>query len=168
MGTPDFAVPALQNLIDNPNYEVVAVFSQPPKKQGRNLKTQASPVQQLAQQHNIQTFTPSTLKIAENQSVILNIGADVIIVAAYGFIIPKVILDSKKYGCINIHPSSLPRHRGAAPLQHSILQGDKTSSVCIMQMDEGLDTGDILLEEIFALPEDITLKQLHDLSLIHI
>lgn len=162
MGTPSFAVPALKELIKHPNYDVVAVFSQAPKQKGRKLQISKSAVHLLAEEHNIAVHTPPTLKTTENQQLVLDIDADVIIVAAYGFIIPKVILESKKYGCINIHPSRLPRHRGAAPLQHSILSGDKQSSVCIMQMDEGLDTGDVLVEEIFDMPTTITLPELHD------
>jgi methionyl-tRNA formyltransferase len=110
----------------------------------------------------LEVYTPKTLKSAEVEQQIKNIKADIIIVVAYGFIIPKVILDSKKYGCLNIHPSLLPKYRGAAPLQRTIMNGEDETAVCIMQMDEGLDTGDILISKRFPLEKDITLTALHD------
>lgn len=161
MGTPDFAVPALTKLI-NSEHEVVAVFTQPPKAKGRGLSETKSPVHQLADKQRISVYTPTTLRNEEAAKLINNITADIIIVIAYGFIIPQNILDAKKYGCLNIHPSDLPRHRGAAPLQRTIIEGDKTSSVCIMQMDAGLDTGAILMKEDFDLEDRITLQELHD------
>ena len=161
MGTPEFAVPALTKLI-NSDHEVVAVFTQKPKAKGRGLSEAKSPVHQLADDYQIPVHTPATLRNEEAANLINNIDADIIVVIAYGFIIPQNILDAKKYGYLNIHPSSLPRHRGAAPLQRTIIEGNKTSSVCIMQMDAGLDTGDILMREDFDLPERITLQELHD------
>jgi methionyl-tRNA formyltransferase len=161
MGTPEFAVPSLQAII-NTNHTVQAVFTQMPKPKGRGYEVTISPIHALADNYNIPVYTPKTLRNEEIQNQIDNIEADIIVVVAYGFIIPKQILESKKYGCLNIHPSRLPRFRGAAPLQRTIMAGDKETSVCIMQMDEGLDTGDIILEEVFALPEDITLPELHD------
>lgn len=161
MGTPDFAVPTLQNLIDS-NHDVVAVFSAPPRPKNRGMKLTPSPVHELAEKHNIPVYNPTSLRIDETYNLINDIEADIIIVVAYGFIIPKNILEAKKYGCLNLHPSSLPRWRGAAPLQRTIISGDKSTSVCIMQMDEGLDTGDILLQEDFDLEDRITLPQLHD------
>lgn len=161
MGTPEFAVPALTKLI-NSNHQVTAVFTQKPKAKGRGLNEVKSPVHQLADEYQIPVYTPLTLRNEEAVNLINNIDADIIVVVAYGFIIPQNILDAKKYGCLNIHPSSLPRHRGAAPLQRTIMEGDEASSVCIMKMDAGLDTGDILMREDFDLPERITLKDLHD------
>ncbi|KAJ6644995.1 Methionyl-tRNA formyltransferase [Pseudolycoriella hygida] len=162
MGTPVFAVPALQKLLASVDHQVVAVFTQSPKPKGRGLNEIASPVHNLALQHNIPVYTPFTLKSDEVLELINSIESEVIVVVAYGFLIPKVILQAKKYGCLNIHPSNLPRHRGAAPLQRTIIEGDSLSSVCIIQMDEGLDTGDILLQQTFTLPCRITLPILHD------
>ncbi|WP_342225227.1 methionyl-tRNA formyltransferase [Rickettsia endosymbiont of Urophora cardui] len=161
MGTPEFVVPALTKLISS-NHKVVAAFTQPPKAKGRGLSETKSPIHQLADEAQIPVYTPTTLRNEEAANLINNIDADIIVVIAYGFIIPQNILDAKKYGCLNIHPSDLPRHRGAAPLQRTIIEGDKTSSVCIMQMDAGLDTGDILMKEDFELEDRITLQELHD------
>jgi methionyl-tRNA formyltransferase len=162
MGTPDFAVPALQRLIDSSQHNVVAVFSQRPKAFGRGMKVTRSAVHQLADSFSIPVYTPSSLKQKESIELVNAIAADIIVVVAYGFIIPKNILESKKYGCLNIHPSKLPKYRGAAPLQRTIINGEKETSVCIMQMDEGLDTGDVILQESFELSPSIALKDLHD------
>ncbi len=162
MGTPEFAVPALDALIDSRNHKVVAVFSQKPKPKGRYLHIHDSAVSKLANDYNIPVYTPSTLRNDEALKLVQSINADIIVVAAYGFIIPKNILDSKKYGCLNIHPSKLPKYRGAAPLQRTIINGEKETAVCIMQMDENLDTGDILMQRNFDIPLDITLQELHD------
>lgn len=162
MGTPEFAVPTLKKLIGAVEHQVVAVFTQAPKFKGRGLKAIASPMHDVALQYNIPVYTPVTLRNQEALDLINFIAADVIIVTAYGFLIPSAILSAKKYGCINIHPSSLPRHRGAAPLQRTIIEGDLTTSVCIMQMDEGCDTGDIILEYRWELPARIPLQTLHD------
>lgn len=162
MGTPDFAVPALKELIFSKEHKVVAVFSQKPKAKGRGMKITKSPVHELANTHEIPVHTPSTLKKAESLKLIESIQSDIIVVVAYGFIVPKDILESKKYGCLNIHPSKLPKYRGAAPLQRTIIEGEKETAVCIMQMDEGLDTGDIILQEDFVLDQRITLQELHD------
>jgi methionyl-tRNA formyltransferase len=164
MGTPDFAVPAINALINSKNHSVVAVFTAAPKPQGRGMKRTKSPVHQIAMDNKIDIYTPSTLRNSEIQSIIHNIEADIIVVAAYGFIVPKEILAAKKYGCINIHPSLLPGYRGAAPLQWSIINGDKESAMCIMQMDEGLDTGDIILQQNFPMPARVTFKELHDMT----
>lgn len=162
MGTPNFAVPALQNLISSKEHNVVAVFSQKPKAKGRGMKITKSPIHELADSHEIPVYTPSTLRKTESFGLINSIIADIIVVVAYGFIIPKNILESKKHGCLNIHPSKLPKYRGAAPLQRTIIEGEKETAVCIMQMDEGLDTGDIILQKDFALDPRITLRELHD------
>jgi methionyl-tRNA formyltransferase len=162
MGTPEFAVPALRELINNNDHQVVGVFTQAAKSKGRGLNEVASPVHLLASEYNIATYTPKTLRTEEITNLINSIEADIIVVVAYGFLIPTVILQAKKYGCLNIHPSSLPRHRGAAPLQRTIIEGDLETSVCIMQMDEGLDTGDIILQHSLSLSPRITLPILHD------
>jgi methionyl-tRNA formyltransferase len=162
MGTPDFAVPALEQLISSKDYNVVAVFSQSPKAQGRGMKITESSTHKLANFHNIPVYTPKTLRKSESFDLIESIEADIIVVVAYGFIIPKNILESKMFGCLNIHPSKLPKYRGAAPLQRTIIEGESETAVCIMQMDEWLDTGDVILQENFVLDPRITLMELHD------
>ncbi len=143
MGTPDFAVSSLEALI-NADYEVAAVFTQPDKPVGRKAVLTPSPVKSCAIAHNIPVYQPERVRGEENLSLLRELAPDVIIVAAYGQIIPKTILDLPQYGCINVHASLLPAWRGAAPIQWSILAGDKESGVTIMQMGEGLDTGDML------------------------
>ncbi len=162
MGTPFFAAPSLQAIIDSKEHKVVAVFTAPPKSKGRGLHEAKSPIHSVADQYQIPVYTPKTLRSSEVSELISSIDADIIVVVAYGFIVPKNILEAKKYGCLNIHPSKLPKYRGAAPLQRTVINGDTETAVCIMQMDEGLDTGDIILEQNFALKPDITLTELHD------
>lgn len=161
MGTPEFAVPSLQGLIDS-NHKVKAIFTQAPKPKGRGMKTIESPVHMVAIKNNIPVYTPKSLRKGEAFDIINSIDADMIVVVAYGLIIPSNILHIKKYGCINVHPSDLPKHRGAAPLQRTIIDGDNETAVCIMYMDEGVDTGDVILREKFTLSKNITLKELHD------
>jgi methionyl-tRNA formyltransferase len=161
MGTPDFAVPSLQKLITA--HDVACVFTAAPKPKGRGMRITKSPVHLLSETNNIPVYTPTSLKSHEVQIQIDSINADIIVVVAYGFIVPKKIIESKGYGALNIHPSKLPRFRGAAPLQRTIIEGDLDTAVCIMQMDEGLDTGDIILQEDFTIPKDITLQELHDI-----
>lgn len=143
MGTPDFACPCLQKLIESDN-EVVAVYSQPDKPVGRKQIMTAPPVKELALNNNIPVYQPASLKNEEEAEKIRQLGADIIVVVAYGKILPKSILESCRYGCVNVHASLLPKYRGAAPIQWSVINGDKKTGVTIMQMDEGLDTGDIL------------------------
>lgn len=161
MGTPEFAVPTLQTLI-NSEHIVSAVFTQSPKAKGRGLYNISSPIEQLARKYDIPIYTPKTLRAIEAHTLINSIEADVIVVVAYGFIIPKEILHAKRYGCLNIHPSLLPKYRGAAPLQHTIINGETESGVCIIQMDEGIDTGDIILQKQTTLNSRITLPELHN------
>lgn len=161
MGTPAFAVPALQGLI-NSHHTVVAVYSQPPRPAGRGQKLTPSPVHQLAEQYDIPVFTPENFKSAESIKTLRSHDADLAVVAAYGLLLPRAVLESFPESCINIHPSALPRWRGAAPLHRTVLAGDKTTELCIMQMDEGLDTGHVLLRKHYELPGDITTGQLHD------
>ena len=162
MGTPLFAVPALKAILESKIHKVVAVFSQGPKAKGRGMKIAESPVHELAISYNIPVYTPSTLRNEDANKLIKSIEADIIVVTAYGFIIPKNILEAKKHGCLNIHPSDLPKYRGAAPLQRTIINGESETAVCIMQMDEGLDTGDIILEQKFHISDKITFTELHD------
>ncbi len=144
MGTPDFAVPCLENLIDT-GHNVAAVFTQPDKPVGRKQILTPSPVKACAVSHNIKVYQPEKIKNSNALEIINSINPDVIIVVAYGKILPKEILNAAKFGCINVHASLLPKYRGAAPIQWSILNGDEETGVCVMQMDEGIDTGDILL-----------------------
>ncbi|RYE06164.1 MAG: methionyl-tRNA formyltransferase [Rickettsiaceae bacterium] len=162
MGTPPFAVPSLDRLIKSNNHQVVSVFTQQPKAKDRGLKETKSPVHVLADSNNIPVYTPENLKNIAVVDLIASISADIIVVVAYGFIIPKIVLTLKHYGCLNIHPSSLPKYRGAAPLQRTIINGEHTTAVCIMQMNEGLDTGDIILKENISVAPNITLNSLHD------
>lgn len=142
-GTPDFAAQHLQALIDSP-HNVIAVYTQPDKPAGRGKKLQASPVKQLAEQHQIPVYQPKSLREPETQAELTALHADVMVVVAYGLILPQAVLDAPTYGCLNVHGSLLPRWRGAAPIQRAIWAGDKQTGVTIMQMDAGLDTGDML------------------------
>jgi len=155
MGTPHFALPALEKLLAS-DHEIIAVYTAPPKPAGRGHDIKKSPVHELAEQNNIPVFTPASLKQEELPP------SDVAVVAAYGLLLPEHILNAPKYGCINIHPSMLPRWRGAAPIQRTIMAGDKTSAVCIMQMDKGLDSGAVLMQGDFEIAPDMTSGQLHD------
>ena len=165
MGTPDFAVPCLQKLIEIHN--VIAVFSQPDKPVGRKQVLMPTPVKACAIEHNIDVFQPTSLKNDDVSAQIENMNADVIVVVAYGKILPKRILEAAKYGCINVHASLLPKYRGAAPIQWAVINGDKETGVTVMQMDEGLDTGDILRIEKTEIGENETSEELFNrLSLI--
>lgn len=145
-GTPDFAAKHLQALLDS-KHEVVAVFTQPDRPAGRGNKLTASPVKQLAEQHHIPVYQPATLRKPENQHLVAGLKADIMIVVAYGLILPQAVLDMPKLGCLNVHGSLLPRWRGAAPIQRACWAGDSETGVTIMQMDAGLDTGDMLYKE---------------------
>ncbi len=161
MGTPEFAVPALRELIASA-HEVVAVYSQPPRPAGRGMKLTPSPVHQLAEAHGIPVFTPTSLKTAEAQEEFRAHGAAVAVVAAYGLLLPQAVLDATTHGCINIHPSELPRWRGAAPIQHTLMAGDTHTACCIIQLEAGLDTGPILLREPYVIPPEMNAGALHD------
>ena len=144
MGTPDFAVPSLQALIDA-GHDVCAVYTQPDKPQGRKQILTAPPVKTLALEHDIPVFQPNTLKNEDEQARLRELAPEVIIVVAYGKLLPKAVLDIPPHGCINVHGSLLPRWRGAAPIQWAVIAGDEMAGVTTMQMAEGLDTGDMLL-----------------------
>ena len=161
MGTPDFAVPSLLALAEA-GHEIVAVYSQPPRPAGRGHKERPSPVQAAAEQRGWPVRTPRTLKSEEEQAAFRALGLDVAVVAAYGLILPKAILDAPLCGCLNIHASLLPRWRGAAPIQRAILAGDATSGITIMLMDEGLDTGAMMLQESLPITAETTSESLHD------
>lgn len=142
-GTPDFAAQHLQALL-NSQHNVIAVYTQPDKPAGRGKKLQASPVKQLAEQYRIPVYQPKSLRKSEVQAELAALNADVMVVVAYGLILPKTVLDTPRLGCLNVHGSLLPRWRGAAPIQRAIWAGDVETGVTIMQMDEGLDTGAML------------------------
>lgn len=161
MGTPDFAVPALAALIDA-GHDLVCVYSQPPRPAGRGHKEKLSPVQQYALEQGIDVRCPETLKTSESQAGFAALNADAAVVSAYGLILPKPVLDAPSLGCINIHASLLPRWRGAAPIQRAILAGDTETGVTIMQMDEGLDTGPMLVTGKIAIADKTTASDLHD------
>jgi methionyl-tRNA formyltransferase len=162
MGTPDFAVPALEALIHS-KHQVLAVFSQPPRPKGRGYQVQPSPVHKVASEHGIEVHTPKSLKKDESaQADLALLEPDVIVVAAYGLILPKRVLELPRFGCLNIHASLLPRWRGASPIQHSIWKGDETSGVTIMKMEEGLDTGPMILKKEVPIREKTTSQSLHD------
>ena len=160
MGTPDIAAHILKRLSES--HQVIAVYTQPPRPAGRKMQLQSSPVQQQAEELGIPVHTPLTLKTPEAQAELKALDADVAVVCAYGLILPQAVLDAPKMGCINIHASLLPRWRGAAPIQRAIEAGDAESGITIMQMDSGLDTGDILMRGIVPITPDMTAGELYD------
>ena len=143
-GTPDFAAAHLQALIDSPQHSVIAVYTQPDRPAGRGKKLRASPAKELAIAHDLPVYQPQSLKDPEQQQILADLQADIMVVVAYGLILPQAVLDIPKQGCINVHGSILPRWRGAAPIQRAIEAGDEETGVTIMQMDAGLDTGAML------------------------
>ncbi len=161
MGTPAFAVPCLQSLIDS-KHQILAVYTQPPRPANRGQKTTPSPIQQLAEKYNIPCFHPVSLREPEIQAEFAALKADIAVVVAYGLLLPPAILAAFPYGCINVHPSKLPRWRGAAPIQRTIMAGDEKTAIGIMQMEAGLDTGPLWLEKDYPLSTEITAGQLHD------
>jgi methionyl-tRNA formyltransferase len=161
MGTPDFAAVALKALIDA-GHDVVAVYSQPPRPKGRGMDIQKSPVHLLAEERGIAVRTPVTLRDPDEIASFQALKADVAVVAAYGLILPKAVLAAPRYGCLNIHASLLPRWRGAAPIQRAIMAGDKETGVTMMQMEEGLDTGPVLLKEALPIAADMNAGALRD------
>lgn len=161
MGTPDFAVPSLKSII-NAGHNVTAVFTQPDKKVGRKQVITPPPVKVCALENGINVFQPNTLKDGEALKILEELKPDVIVVVAYGKILPKEILDFPKYGCINVHASLLPKYRGAGPIQWSVLNGEKKTGVTTMYMAQGVDTGDMLKKAEVEIDENITASELHD------
>jgi len=161
MGSPDFSVPILTALIEA-GHEVACVYCQPPRPAGRGQKDRPCPVHRAAAAAGLTVRTPASLKSPEEQSAFAALDLDVAVVAAYGLILPKPVLATPRHGCINVHASLLPRWRGAAPIQRAILAGDDKTGVTIMQMDEGLDTGPVLLREEVAIEARTTGESLHD------
>lgn len=162
MGTPDFAVPALEKLAQSPDYTVAAVFTQPDKPKGRKMVMTPPDVKVCAEKLGIPVFQPASMRSEEAYNSLKELNPDVIVVAAYGQILPKAVLDLSKFGCVNIHGSLLPKYRGAAPIQQSVLDGEKVTGVTTMLMDVGLDTGDILLKAETEIGENETAGELFD------
>lgn len=164
MGTPDFAVPALNELIKYRKDELIAVYTRKPKQAKRGYKIVESPIYKIAKENGIQIYTPANFRKSEkNKKEFGELKPDLVIVVAYGLIIPKELLDIPTYGFINIHPSLLPRWRGPAPIQRCLLSEDKETGVCIMKLDEGMDTGDIIkVSEKIQINKDIDVEYLHD------
>jgi methionyl-tRNA formyltransferase len=160
-GTPEFAAIHLQALLDS-RHQLVAVYTQPDRPAGRGKKLKASPVKHLAISNDIPVYQPKSLRDVEQQNILNNLNADLMVVVAYGLILPEQVLTAPKYGCINVHASLLPRWRGAAPIQRAIEAGDRETGVTIMQMDAGLDTGDMLIKASCDITEDETAASLHN------
>ena len=158
MGTPDFSVPVLEGLIEN--YDVIGVVSQPDKAVGRHHELKNTPIKEVALKHNIKVFQPT--KIREEYEDILALEPDMIVTCAYGQIIPKVILDYPKYGCINVHGSLLPKLRGGAPIHHAIIDGYNSTGITIMYMAPGMDDGDIISQREIEILDSDNLESLHD------
>ncbi len=161
MGTPDFAVRSLETLIHS-KHEVIGVVTQPDKPKGRGKTIQMTPVKELALEHGIPVFQPKRIRNEEAIAHVKEWNPDVIVVAAFGQLLPKEIIDMPQYGCLNIHASLLPKYRGASPIQQAVINGEKESGVTIMKMDEGLDTGDMLKKKSVLLDEKETGESLHD------
>ena len=161
MGTPEFSAPAIDALLEA-GHEIAAVFSQPDKPKGRGYNLTPPPVKVKALEHGIPVYQPTTMKDGEALQIFKDISPDVAVVIAYGRILPKEILEAPKYGCINVHASLLPKYRGAAPIQWSVIDGQPKTGVTTMQMDVGLDTGDMLMKCETAIDPDETAGQLHD------
>lgn len=161
MGTPDFAVPCLKALIDN-NHEIACVITQPDRPKGRGNKLTPPPVKEFALQYGLEVFQPEKVRTPEAVEKIKSYNSDIIVVVAFGQILPPSILNIPKYGCINVHASLLPKFRGASPIHWSIISGEKTTGVTTMFMDEGMDTGDMLLKSETPIYEKETTQELHD------
>lgn len=161
MGTPDFAAPSLQRLIDD-GHEIPAVYCQPDKPQGRHFELTPPPVKVLAERQGIAVCQPATLKNADVQAELAALAPELIVVAAYGKILPQAVLDIPPRGCVNVHGSLLPKYRGAAPIQWAVINGEAVTGVTIMQMAQGLDTGDMLLQRETPIGEDETAGELFE------
>ena len=161
MGTPEFSVPVLEALV-SVGHEIICVYTQPPRSGGRGQKSRKTPVHTKAEELGIDVHIPTNFSSQEQQIVFSNLNLDCAVVVAYGLMLPKPILAAPKLGCLNIHASLLPRWRGAAPIQRAILAGEPETGITIMQMDEGLDTGAILMLDRVAITKETTGKSLHD------
>jgi methionyl-tRNA formyltransferase len=161
MGTPAFAVPSLEILIRH-EYPVVGVITQPDRPRGRGQTITAMPVKTIAEQHDLVVFQPEKVREPGFLDIFRDVAPDLVVVAAFGQILPREMIESPKMGCINVHPSLLPQYRGAAPINWTLIQGERKTGVTIMLMDEGLDTGDILLQEETIIEQEETFGTLHD------
>lgn len=162
MGTPDFAVGSLQALAEAGKYEIAGVFTQPDRPKGRGRQMLMTPVKEYALSKGYDVYQPVKIKAEEPVALLKQLNPDLIVVAAFGQLLSQEILDLPKYGCINVHASLLPKYRGAAPIHYAILNGESESGVTIMQMDIGMDTGDMLSKVVVPISEDMTMGQLHD------
>src|SRR3982074_1071408 len=162
IGPGDIGLPALQSLLDSPEHHVPAVVTQPDKPAGRRLELTASPIKKLAIEQGGEVLQPRRLREPSAIEEIRALAPDVIVVMAYGQILPKALLEIPRVACLNLHASLLPRHRGAAPIQAAILSGDSETGITVMYMDEGLDAGDILLQSKIAISPNETGRSLHD------
>ena len=161
MGTPDFAVPTLSEIV-SAGHDLAAVYTQPPRRAGRGWEERKSPVHAFADEAAIPVYTPKSLRKPEAQTEFAELAPDVAVVAAYGLILPKAVLDVPPFGCLNLHGSLLPRWRGAAPIQRAIMAGDKETGVMVMKMEEGLDTGPVAFAEHILIGQDATGGEIHD------
>lgn len=161
MGTPDFAVPSLKALIQD-GHEIAGVYTQPDKPKNRGMKLTPPPVKVVAQEHNLPVFQPKTLRDEEVQRELQGLAPELIVVAAYGKLLPKAVLELPALGCINVHSSLLPKYRGAAPINWAILNGEPETGVTIMHMAEALDAGDIILQAVTPIDLNESVEQLHD------
>lgn len=159
--TPDFAIPTLK-LLHNSQHEIIAVYTKPAKPQGRGMQLKNTPIFEEAIKLGLPVFTPKTLKNPDEWEKLKDFNADIFVVVAYGLILPKEVLNIAKFGCVNIHPSLLPRWRGSAPLQRAIMEGDKKTGVCVMMLSEGIDDGDILVCKTVDITENTDIESLHD------
>lgn len=161
MGTPDFAVPCLEEII-NRGHQLAAVVTQPDRPKGRGRKLQPPPVKAAAQEHGIDVYQPNKIKTADFFNVLKDIGPDLIVVVAYGKILPPEILALPPMGCVNVHASLLPKYRGSAPIHWAVINGEKETGVTTMYMDEGMDTGDMILKKTVKIGSDTTVGEVHD------
>jgi methionyl-tRNA formyltransferase len=161
MGTPDFAVPTLSEIVGQ-GHDVVAVYTRPPAAAGRGMELKPSPVHKMADRFGLPVLTPKTLRAEEAAEIFRSHNADVAVVVAYGMLLPKAVLEAPELGCLNLHASLLPRWRGAAPIQRAIMAGDKETGVAVMKMEEGLDTGPVAMVERVAITPDMNAGELHD------
>lgn len=162
MGTPDFSLPTLKKLSEDQDFEILAVYTKEPKIAKRGQKIQKSVIHDFALSKNLAVLHPKNFKDQKTQQEFINFKADIAVVVAYGLILPSEILTAAKYGCVNIHPSMLPKWRGAAPIQRSIMAGDTETSIAIMKMDEGLDSGDVIDQMLIKIEESDNYKILSD------
>lgn len=161
MGTPDFSVPTLSEIVCA-GHDVAAVYTQPPRRAGRGMAARLSPVHKFADEAGIPVCTPKTFRSRESLAQLAALEPDAAVVVAYGLILPRAVLDLPVHGCLNLHASLLPRWRGAAPIQRAIMAGDHETGVCVMRMDEGLDTGPVCMMERVPISADMTAGELHD------